>query len=323
MPVGLSSIARVKVGETISLRVMTENGLTEVVGVVLSLSPDQLVVRRRDGSETTVDVSQVTAGRVVPPAPAATISTAELEQIAATGWRALEVEPLGGWLLRAGGGFTGRANSALVAGDPGLPLAEATGAVEDWYDARHLPARFQLPDGAESDELASLLADRGYELSGSVHVMTAELGPVVKRAVDSGVDVHLADEPDDAWLASYRQGGGALPPAARAILVNHANVVFASVRDGDECVAIARATVDGRWAGLFAVEVNARNRRNGLGKLVSIAALKWAVRRGARRAYLQVSADNVAAMSLYESLGFATHHDYRYAIKSNVASPTF
>jgi GNAT superfamily N-acetyltransferase len=308
------------VGETISLRVNTESGPTEVVGVVLSLSPDQLVVRRRDGSEMTVDVSQVTAGRVVPPAPAATIGVPELEQIAASGWRAPEVEPLGRWLLRAGGGFTGRANSVLVTDDPGLPLAEAVGVVEDWYDERRLPARFQLPDGTQLSDgmgpagLPELLADRGYQLTGPVHVMTAELGPVVKRAVDSGIEVQLDDEPDDAWLASYRQDGGELPPVARAILVNHPNAVFASVRDGDECVAIARAAVDGRWAGLFAVEVAGPHRRQGLGALVSIAALKWAVRRGARRAYLQVSADNVGAVKLYDSLGFATHHNYRYAI---------
>lgn len=301
-------------GETVSLRVITANGPSEVVGVVVSLSPDQLVLRRRDGSEATIDVSQVTAGRVVPPGPAATISVAELEQVAATGWRALEVEPLGGWLLRAGGGFTGRANSVLVGGDPGLPLADAVRTVEGWYDGRQLPARFQLVDGTTPAGLPELLIGRGYEATGPVHVMTGELGPVVKRSFGSGIDVQMDDEPDNAWLASYRQDGGELPTAARQILVNHPNAVFASIRDGDQCLAIARAAVDGRWAGLFAVEVATAHRRRGLGALVSIEALKWAVRRGARRAYLQVSADNLAATVLYTTLGFATHHNYRYAI---------
>ena len=44
------------------------------------------------------------------------LSIAELEVIAAKGWRAPEEERLGGWLLRAAQGFTGRANSALEHG---------------------------------------------------------------------------------------------------------------------------------------------------------------------------------------------------------------
>lgn len=43
----------------------------------------------------------------------------ELEHIAARHWRGTEEDRLGGWLLRAADGFTGRANSALPHGDPG------------------------------------------------------------------------------------------------------------------------------------------------------------------------------------------------------------
>jgi N-acetylglutamate synthase len=41
-----------------------------------------------------------------------------LERLAARSWRGLEEQWHGDWLLRAGGGFTGRANSVLVVGDP-------------------------------------------------------------------------------------------------------------------------------------------------------------------------------------------------------------
>jgi N-acetylglutamate synthase len=63
----------------------------------------------------------------------------ELEAVAAKGWRAPEEAPLGRWLLRAADGFTGRANSALAAKDPGMPLAEAAARVRRWYAARDLP----------------------------------------------------------------------------------------------------------------------------------------------------------------------------------------
>ena len=69
----------------------------------------------------------------------------ELEVIAAKGWRATEEERLGGWLLRAAQGFTGRANSALAAGDPEIPLVEAVLAVRRWYAERKLPAMIAVP----------------------------------------------------------------------------------------------------------------------------------------------------------------------------------
>ncbi len=73
------------------------------------------------------------------------ITIPDLERRAALGWRAPEEERLGDWLLRAAGGFTGRANSALAVGDPGQPLDRAAGAVRDWYQARGLPAMIAIP----------------------------------------------------------------------------------------------------------------------------------------------------------------------------------
>jgi ribosomal protein S18 acetylase RimI-like enzyme len=238
--------------------------------------------------------------------------------VAARGWRALEQQRLGDWLLRASGGFTGRGNSALAVGDPGVDRSAAIDLVEGWYADRGLPPRLQLPDPAGSAELDRELADRGWSASPRVHVMTAELGPVLRGLPPTGVDVLLADRPDDAWLSVYRQDAaersevGASAPAAVALLVNHDNVVFVSVRDGDRCVAVARASVDERWTGLFCVEVVTDRRREGLARAVSIAALQWSGRHGARRCYLQVSSDNDAGTGLYSGLGFTVHHDYIY-----------
>ena len=101
--------------------------------------------------------------------------------------------------------------------------------------------------------------------------------------------------PDDGWLALYRSERGPLPPAASQVLTNHPDVVFASVRDGETCVAVARVAVDGRWAGLFARRgrprappARARLRRCQRG------ACAGRSHRGARRVYLQVRSDNDA-----------------------------
>ena len=54
---------------------------------------------------------------------------------------------MGDWLLQAAEGFTGRANSALAAGDPGRPLPDAVEQVRAWYAGRGLPAMISVPFG--------------------------------------------------------------------------------------------------------------------------------------------------------------------------------
>jgi ribosomal protein S18 acetylase RimI-like enzyme len=301
------------VGDTVSLRVSTPHGPTDLVGTLVGAAPDRLRVRRRDGSVADVAVADIVAGRVVPPGPARRIPVPELQRVGALGWRPLELDRLGDWWLRASGGFTRRGNSALVTGDPGLAAAAALDRVAGWYADRGLQARVQVTAGDLGGDLAAALDARGWEPEAPTEVMTAEVGPVLRGAPAAGPDEQVDAEPDGAWLAAYRAGGGArLPGVARDVLVNHDVVGFASVRDGGRCVAVARVTVDGRWAGLSCVEVAADRRGERLGARVSAAALRWSVSRGARHATLQVMVGNTAARALYDRLGFAVHHEYGY-----------
>lgn len=303
------------VGTLVTLRTVTRAGAADVVGTLVALSPTELQLRRRDGRVVTLAVADITHARRVPPGPAQRIDAAALHRVMADGWRALELEQLGVWLLRASGGFTRRGNSALPVGPSGLPIGEALGAVERWYTARGLPPRLQVPVTPAMQPVVDALDAAGWTTDSDVHVMTAEIGPVLHLPTPSEVTVQLDEAPDDAWLASYRRESGPLPPAARALLTNHPAVVFASVRAGGDCVAIARATVDRRWAGLYAVEVAESHRRRGLGRAVSAGALRWAAQQGARRAYLQTAIGNDAAVALYRSLTFDVHHDYRHWVR--------
>jgi N-acetylglutamate synthase len=303
------------VGATITLRVGTPVGDVSVVGVVVTVGDESWSIRRRDGSVTDVRIDAVLARRDVPPSPAQRASVDEVQQVAALGWRALETARLGDWLLRASDGFTGRANSVLTIGDPGRAVRDAVATVEAWYAERALPPRFQLPEPGATDGVRELLDERGYAWSLPVHVMTAELGHVLRAAnarVGPG-NVTLDETPDDAWLSTYRRAEGVAPAAARGVLAGHPAAVFASVRSGGRTVAIARAAVDGCWAGLSAVEVVPEARRRGLGMQVTAAVLRWAGTRGARQVYLQAGIPNDPAVTLYRSLGFDVHHDYRYA----------
>src|SRR3954453_19471885 len=120
---------------------------------------------------------------------------AQLERLTARTWRGLEEQPYGDWLLRAGGGFNGRANSVLVVGDPPSPLDQTVGEVTRWYAARGLPPRAQGPSpGAEAADAAFGAA--GWERWEDNHVLVAPLA----GWPDPAVRVDLAPAPDDAWL---------------------------------------------------------------------------------------------------------------------------
>ena len=237
---------------------------------------------------------------------------AALERLAARTWRGLEEEHCGDWLLRAGGGFTGRANSVLVLGDPPEDLPRAVDAVTQWYGDRGLQPRAQVPlPGSEAADAA--LAAAGWARDEDVLVLTAPL----TGWPTTGVDVDLAAEPDDAWLAGYRYRGTPLPPVARAVLVNAADPVFAAVRlepAPAPLAAVARGVLVDGWLCVTAVTVDERRRRHGLATAVMAALGDWARDRRGHSCVLQVAASNSPALALYRRLGFVEHHRYHYRL---------
>jgi N-acetylglutamate synthase len=248
--------------------------------------------------------------------PQATISIDDLEHAAAPGWRAVEEERLGDWLLRAAGGFTGRANSALAAGDPGRPVPTAVDAVRRWYAARGLPAMISVPypiAGPAGSALDRELARLGWLIrADAATVMTAVPEAVAQH--DGGAHVDVEPAPDQAWLRRYHYRGQALPPVAIALLTSAPWQAFASVRAGGETIAIGRVAGGRGWAGVTAIEVDPGRRRERLGTAVTAALAGYAAGRGAHGLYLQVADANKAARALYRSLGFADHHGYHYRI---------
>jgi N-acetylglutamate synthase len=249
-----------------------------------------------------------------------TISIDDLEHAAAPGWRGVEEERLGDWLFRAADGFTGRANSALAAGDPGCPLPAALDAVRRWYAARGLPAVVAVPyptGRPAASPLDRQLAGLGWPIRahGAATVMTAEPTQVAERCSRHTVWVDFDAEPAPGWLRRYHHRGNELPPIAARVLTSAPWQAFASVRADGETIAIGRVAGSGDWAGLTAIEVDPASRRQRLGTVVTAALARHAAERGGfGQLYLQVADDNSGARALYQTLGFADHHGYHYRI---------
>ena len=158
------------------------------------------------------------------------VTPADLQRICSAGWPAREQERLGDWLLRAHGGITGRANSAMAVGDPGTPLDGGAGADDRWYADRGLPPLLQLP---LADPANLAMADAGWDRAArdgragradrsrcSLAAPRADLRAVVEPTPSADWLSLMHDLDDDA-------------DAHVAILTGPPVVGFATLYDGD------------------------------------------------------------------------------------------
>ena len=321
----MTSPGTVPVGRRVVVRYRRPAGshppLTDVVGVVTAADDESLTV---DGAHGPVRVlrADVVVVKAVPPAPVrrgrphTAIGSTDLERLMADGWRAVEEEWQGDWLLRASCGFTTRGNSVLPLGDPGLPVDAAVDRVQEWYASRGLPPRVHLvlpPSGdAADDPVGATLVTRGYHLVQPTLVMTAAASHIDPLR-DGGVPVTVEATLSPRWLEAYGRQREVVPGVTEQVLTGSAGQSFLSVtgRSG-EIVAVARMAVHPGWAGLSAVWVDPDHRGRGLGRTVLHTVGMLARQQRLASVYLQVEADHDPAVGLYESDGFRTHHAYAY-----------
>jgi len=277
-------------------------------------------VRAADGQVVSVARDRVVAMKALGPRPIRTREIRALETAAANAWPGIEQAWIDGWLLRAGNGYTNRANSGVPLGSsdgPAVIGAETLHRIGEWYTAHGLPVQLALPDrlaplppGWRSRQETRLLAI-------DIENFVLPQGPPMVR---------IAPAPDQSWLDMHRYGGK--DPATQDVSPPQPLAeVLTAVHDGElgfatlglpHPIAIGRGALttaaDGRrWIGLTCVAVASEHRRHGLGSLICAELIRWGADRGATHAYLQVEAENTGAIAMYDQLGFLDHHGYRYA----------
>ena len=296
------------IGHRVVVRHRIPGGLTDVIGVLQSWTPDGLAVRHADSSVHEIRSEDVTAAKTIPEMPLRPVDVEQLFLTTALGRPAVETSYVGHWLLRASSGWTGRGNSLLPAGSPGMPVAEALKHAEAFYDERGLPPQALVRLGsAEADELRACgWVDARPEQS-DVLVMHTTLDHV--NAVPP-VDVQIDEHPTDAWYAAAFDGP--VPEPAPAVLEGAPKVVFASITLDGQVVAVGRGSMTGHWLGIDAIRVNPSYRRRGLGTAIVQGLARWSGPLGGRRTYLEVVLENTAAMATYTRLGYREAYRYRY-----------
>lgn len=235
------------------------------------------------------------------------------EAVGARAWPAASVSYDGAWAVRITPGLASRRLNSINPLDPG-----DTRDIE--ARIKHLSAQFtaagqrpcfrltplaptQLDDALEKlnwvrkrETIVMQLELSGLEMDRSV-----ELSPL--DAISDYVRASLANhdhlnEPEEAFSALL----GRIQPAKGMFVIEDKGVAVANVL----CVQ------DRDLAGIFDLCTRETERRNGYATRLMHSALRWAQKNGARTAWLQIEANNKAALALYQQLGFSEVYRYAY-----------
>ncbi|WP_297506589.1 GNAT family N-acetyltransferase [uncultured Caulobacter sp.] len=238
------------------------------------------------------------------------IDAATLEALADDAWPARERARLGGWRLNASSGRSLRINACWPLDAPDRDPEAALEAVEAWFAARSLPARFKLTDGVTAPvNLPERLAARGYAPAKETLVM---LGPT---GGEGDAAVRLTAAPDATFETVFTATAGD-PEDGRERLEALARIPaparFARLDINGVPAAIGASAIGGGHVGVFGMRTSPNHRRRGLARRVLRALLAEAATLGAARAWLQVEDDNAPAIALYADEGFEAAYRYRY-----------
>lgn len=237
---------------------------------------------------------------------------AEIEAVAYRCWPAAEVVEYDGWQLRFAGGFSRRGNSVYPAAASSLDVDLKLKRCRNWYAERGLDLVVRQTPATEPG-LDDILAARCFAEEGRTDVMTMELPEIL------GPIFTITETPSTLWwkaMAVLRGIEDDRIEAWRAI-IGRIDLPggYGLVIDGGVPVAAGLAVADGPWVGLFEIIVGDRWRRRGVGRGLTRSLLAWGKSRGAQRAFLQVVAENQAAIKMYQHLGFTRSYRYWYRRK--------
>ncbi|MCF3941289.1 N-acetyltransferase [Gordonia sp. Z-3] len=276
--------------------------LSDVTGVLLD-DGDPLVIDR-DGPQP-IPRTAVTSIRVLSRMTVRNSQIRSLEAAAAAAWPGTESAMLDGWLLRAGGGFTRRANSAVPLEFGAGTDAATMSALRGWYAERNLPTVVAIPE-----RLLPAGQVVGQPLGDEMQLLAGDLDVIHTEPTTPAEQVGLDDSPSPAWLHAYRGPDVDLSVATAVVGASEGPVVFASSGDGPD--AIGRGTVTGgtdgtRWLGLTVSSATP-----GQADAVLAALVAWGADHDAQRAHVLVHAADRIAGTWYRTTGFGLHHTSRY-----------
>lgn len=238
-----------------------------------------------------------------------------LEAVGFRAWPAAVTRYDGSWLYRLTAGHPSRRLNSINPLDPGdcrdidIRLQKAAKRFADY--GRPLLVR-QTP--LIPPQLVDFMDAAGWADVGHTEVMMADLATLPRE--EDAVDRLPSRDVGRYVDARIRVAGEdpALKPGLTEIVnaIKPETGLFIFEEAGFGPTAVVLAVQDNDLAGLLQMAVAPERRGRGIGTALLHAALRWAKLKGARRAWLQVEADNAPARALYHRAGFRETYRYSY-----------
>mgnify|MGYP000922526429 CR=1 FL=1 len=241
--------------------------------------------------------------------------TCQLENSLLKVWPSFSTMMVDGWAVRLGGGYSGRANSASALQIGATLTSTQLEDIEVHYREAGLPSTVRITPLA-APQMLELLNGRGYV---TVADSLTQIADLIQQP--SATNVLLGEKADEPWLNGVcrSQSGAKRFPEKLHAIVSRIQVPhrFATlVMDGQPC-AFGLGAIDGDWAELGCIMVDADKRGTGCGRAIVTSLMAWAQAVGAGHAFLQVDEKNAPALKLYERLGFRTLYPYKTLMLRN------
>lgn len=171
------------------------------------------------------------------------------------------------------------------------------------------PTPSALTPGASAGESPPARADITIHLEEGA----ADPGPVASAPA---VAVELG-ELTAGWVSAWAMVSGITGTGETADLVlsqlgDRARFATAFDTSTSEALGVCVGVAESGWLGLFSLHVTQHARRHGVATHLVDTLSSWAASTGASNTYLQVEADNSAALSFYASRNFHIAHSYHY-----------
>lgn len=224
---------------------------------------------------------------------------------------------LDGWMLRLSPGKARRARCINALAPGRLPLADKLSLSGEAFAEARLPLLVRITRFTQPAGLDEQLADLGYTVLDPTRVMVK---PVLETGPPTPLPPGLSFEPIDALAFAQTVGALRESPtgecAAHAHRLAHSPVPYRGhvLRDAatSQVLACGQFAREGPFVGLYDVFTHPQARGRGLASLLCERLLCVSASQGAKQAYLQVAADNDAALRVYQRLGFVDGYGYHY-----------
>lgn len=236
-----------------------------------------------------------------------------LEAAGFRAWPASFVHYDGTWAVRLNAGHPAKRLNSVNPLDPAdtARVAERIARAGRRFAAYGRPVTFRLSPLAGPLLQASLDA-KGWSIFAESLVMRLDLERIDFDRVLNRIPLQDVGLFMEAALR-VQSLDPALRPGLSEIIssIEPETGLFVGTEDG-AALTTAICVRDGDLAGLFEIATLPSARGRGHGRRAVLSALKWARGRGAVQAWLQVEAENEAALALYRSIGFTDVYRYHY-----------